>query len=122
MTVASWDHTAALQRLGEDESLLVELIAIFFEGYPKLLGRLIRSLSQKDCATAADIAHSLKGSLGYLAVADAERLASDLEQASRAADFPRATALVSQLMTRIDASRQEMISSVGEQSYAPGMQ
>ena len=45
-----WDHAAALERLDGDELLLVELISVFFEEYPKLAARLTQSLSLKDFA------------------------------------------------------------------------
>jgi two-component system, sensor histidine kinase and response regulator len=114
---AGWDYAAALERVGGDEPLLVELIAIFFEEYPKFAGRLTQSLSQKDFATLREVAHSLKGSLGYLGAVDGEALALAVEQASVARDPARAGDLVAQLMAYIEALRQ-LISSPGAQNDA----
>ena len=119
---AGWDYAAALERVGGDEPLLVELITIFFEEYPKFARRLTQALSQKDFAGLRETAHSLKGSLGYLGASDGERLALAAEQAGGAKDLSRASDLVAQLMAYIEALRQVMVSSVGEQNDASRLQ
>lgn len=118
---AGWDYAAALERVGGDEPLLVELITIFFEEYPKFATRLTRSLSQKDFVTLREAAHSLKGSLGYLGAAHGESLALAVEQASVARDAARAGDLVAQLMAYIEALRQLMVPSAGESSDASSL-
>jgi HPt (histidine-containing phosphotransfer) domain-containing protein len=118
---AGWDYAAALERVGGDEPLLVELIAIFFEEYPKFASRLTQSLSQKDFATLREAAHSLKGSLGYLGAAHGESLALAVEQASVAKDGARAGELVAQLMAYIEALRQLMLPSAGDENGARGV-
>jgi len=115
---AGWDYAAALERVGGDEPLLVELIAIFLEEYPKFATRLTQALSQKDFAGIREAAHSLKGSLGYLGAADGESLALAVEQASLANDGLRTAEFVAQLMAYIEALRQLMVSSAGEQTDA----
>jgi len=118
---AGWDYAAALERVGGDEPLLVELIAIFFEEYPKFAARLTQSLSQQDFTTLREAAHSLKGSLGYLGAAHGESLALAVEQASVAKDTARAGELVAQLMAYIEALRQLMAPLVGEPNDANGL-
>ncbi len=118
---AGWDYTAALERVGGDEPLLVELIAIFFEEYPRFASRLTQSLSQKDFAGLREVAHSLKGSLGYLGAAHGESLALDVEQASVAKDATRAADLVAQLMAYTEALRQLMAPSAGDPNDASGL-
>ena len=122
MMSAGWDYTAALERVGGDEPLLVELIAIFFEEYPKFARRLTQSLSQKDFASLREVAHSLKGSLGYLGASDGEVLARAVEQASLAGDSARVGDLVAHLMAYIEALRQTMLSSTGEPNDASPLQ
>lgn len=111
---AGWDYAAALERVGGDESLLVELIAVFFEEYPKFALRLTQSLSQKDFGALREAAHSLKGSLGYLGAANGEALAFAVEQASLGRDLARAGDLVAQLMAYIEALRQLMHSPMAK--------
>jgi len=108
---AGWDYAAALERVGGDEPLLAELIAIFFEEYPQFATRLTQSLSQNDFTVLRATAHSLKGSLGYLGAAHGETLALAVEQASLASDSVRAGDLVAQLMAYIEALRQLMAST-----------
>ena len=113
-----WDYAAALERVGGDEPLLVELITIFFEEYPRFAARLTQSLSQKDFAGVREAAHSLQGSLGYLGAAHGEALALAVEKASLARDGARTGDLVAQLMAYIEALRQLMMSSTPEQGDA----
>ncbi len=119
---AGWNYAAALDRVGGDESLLVELIAVFFEEYPKFASRLTQSLSQKDFAGLRATAHSLKGSLGYLGAGAGEMMAAAVEQASLAGNFSRVSDLVAQLMAYIEALRQIMICSAGERNDASSVQ
>jgi len=117
-----WDYAAALQRMGGDEPLLSELIAVFFEEYPKFAGRLTQSLAQQDFAALREAAHSLKGSLGYLGASEAEALALELEQASLEADRAVADSLVARLMANIESLRQVMLSPTDEQDHGSGLQ
>ncbi|HKD83272.1 MAG TPA: Hpt domain-containing protein [Terriglobales bacterium] len=116
-----WNYAAALERVGGDESLLVELIAIFFEEYPKFASRLTQSLSQKDFGALREAAHSLKGSLGYLGAASGEAMALAVEQASLARDAARAGDLVAQLMAYIEALRQLMQPSAAQSNNESGL-
>ena len=119
---AGWDYAAALERVGGDEPLLVELIAIFFAEYPKFAGRLTQALSQKNFAALRQAAHSLKGSLSYLGATDGESLALAVEQASLAKDWARAHDLVARLMAYIEALRQVMTATAGEENDASRVQ
>jgi two-component system sensor histidine kinase/response regulator len=103
-----WDHAAAVNRLDGDESLLCELIAIFFEEYPNLLGRLHRGMAERDLTAVREIAHSLKGSLSYLGANAVAARARELETAAGENDFVRAAELVHKLTLDVDALRQIM--------------
>jgi HPt (histidine-containing phosphotransfer) domain-containing protein len=119
---AGWDYAAALERVGGDEPLLVELITIFFEEYPKFAARLTQSLSQKNFIALREAAHSLKGSLGYLGATDGEALALAVERASMGCNPERAAALLAQLMAYIEALRQVMVCSAGASSDGSRLQ
>ena len=122
MMAVVWDYAAALQQMGGDEPLLIELIAVFFEEYPRYAGRLTQSLAQQDFPALREAAHSLKGSLGYLGATEGKALAGHLEQACIAEDRPKAEQLVSALMAYVEALRQVMIAPTEEQDYARGCQ
>lgn len=113
---AHWDRTAALNRLEGDESLLHELIAIFFEDYPKLSDRLWQALARSDLTAVRETAHSLKGSLAYIGFTDAADLALEIEKASRTKDAAKAAGLADALMTEVEAVQQTMASN-GERNH-----
>jgi len=112
-----WDRAIALKRLGGDESLLQELVAIFFEDYPKLSERLRQGLARGDFASVREAAHALKGSLQYIGLTDAAEMARAIEQANRE-DAAKAEELASALMREIEAVQQTM-ASTGERKQGP---
>jgi len=103
-----WDRAAALNRVGGDEALLQELITVFFQEYPTLADRLTEGLSRGDLASLLEPAHTLKGSLGYLGVPDAARLAQEIEDASRAEDTARVADLVDNFMARVKVMQEAL--------------
>ena len=115
---AHWDHATALDRLEGDESLLQELIAIFFEEYPQLSDRLRHALAQSDLAAVRQTAHSLKGSLGYIGFIDAADLALEVEKASRAEDAAGAAGLAAARRTEIEAAQKPM-GATGGRNHGP---
>ena len=68
----------------EDESLLGELVGIFQSESTEALGKLYRALIAGDCATAARIAHTLKGSAGNFGAAQLQEIAARMDQAASA--------------------------------------
>jgi HPt (histidine-containing phosphotransfer) domain-containing protein len=104
-----WDQDAAAKRLDGDESLLSELIAVFFEEYPMHAGGLHRALLHKDLNAMEKAAHSLTASLGSLGATDAENLALELEQACQARDFPLAGKLTERLTAKIEDLRRLLV-------------
>jgi two-component system sensor histidine kinase/response regulator len=103
---AHWDHAVALRRLEGDETLLQELIAIFFAEYPDLSNRLQQALARGDLKTASETAHSLKGSLGYVGFSVAAELAWEVENAVRRKNAVEATQFASALTMEIEVVRQ----------------
>ena len=111
---ACWNHAAAVQRLGGDESLLQELISIFFEDYPRLAARLERGLEQADFAALREAAHSLKGSLAYLGAPEIAACALELEKAARQEDLSAAAERTQRLMVAVEELRKAMCAIVGD--------
>ncbi len=99
---ALWDRAAALDRLGGDESLLNELIEVFFNEYPALARRLNDALSRGDLASLREPAHTLKGSLGALGLPAAAGLAREIESASQIEDASTAIGLIDRFMADIE--------------------
>ena len=99
---ALWDRAAALDRLGGDESLLDELIELFFKDYPTLARRLTEALARGDIASLREPAHKLKGSLGALGLPGTAGLAQEIESASQIEDATVAVGLIDRFMAEIE--------------------
>ena len=99
---AIWDRAAALDRLGGDESLLDELIELFFKDYPVLARRLTDALTRGDLASLREPAHKLKGSLGALGLPATAGLAQEIESASEVEDATTAVSLIDRFMAEIE--------------------
>ena len=100
---AVWDRAAALDRLGGDESLLDELVELFFNDYPVLAKRLTDALARGDLASLREPAHTLKGSLGAIGLPATAGLAQEIESASRVEDATTAVSLIDRFMAEIEA-------------------
>ncbi len=111
---ACWNHAAAVHRLGGEESLLRELIIVFFEDYPRFAARLTRGLEQADFGAMCEAAHSLKGSLAYLGAPEVAARALELEKAVGQENLPEATARTERLMVDIECLRKMMSAAVGD--------
>jgi PAS domain S-box-containing protein len=96
-----FDRKSALARLGGDESLLKEILAVFLEESGKQMKLLTESLEQDDADSVRRQAHAFKsgaGSVGALAV---QHLAQQLEAAGERAALGDAPALLAKLKDAI---------------------
>src|SRR4029453_19542452 len=59
------DISATLQSVGGDQNLLVDLFEVFQQDYPKQLAELRDAIGAGDAERMAQVAHSLKGAVGY---------------------------------------------------------
>jgi HPt (histidine-containing phosphotransfer) domain-containing protein len=76
-----------LQRVGGDRKLLRELINMFLEDAPVLLGDIRQHIDSHDGPRLRLAAHALNGALGNFGAAAAQRAALALETMGRAALF-----------------------------------
>jgi two-component system sensor histidine kinase/response regulator len=104
-----WNAMRTLERLAGDENLLAEVIEIFLEEAPRQIAELRKAVDRGDATTAAEIAHSLKGELGYFGIADVAQRARALEDLARANDVAAMAqelpAFAAQLAAVMDAIR-----------------
>ncbi len=91
------DRTSALQKLGGDEELLLEIIGLYLDDCPKVMERLSAALAEGDAEGVWKAAHRLKGSVGSLAAQPALEAARDLETVGRAGDLEEAAAAFERL-------------------------
>jgi HPt (histidine-containing phosphotransfer) domain-containing protein len=95
-----WARSAALERVGGDESLLDEVVALFLVESPKLVTQMQQALLQQDRRVLELAAHCLKGQLGYLALPEASE-AQKLEDAGRTGELRGAEDLLAGLQIRL---------------------
>jgi CheY-like chemotaxis protein len=79
----TWDPAIALGRLGDDESLMHEMIGIFLEEAPKHLAALRQAIEERNAELVERIAHSLKGEARFLEIPLASQIAGMVEEMGR---------------------------------------
>ena len=92
-SVSAWDTSNILERLGDDEKLLHEVIGIFLEEVPQHMAGLQQAIAQGDAKAVEEIAHKLKGELGYLGISEVSQKIRELEVLGQKSDLRRAAGL-----------------------------
>ncbi|MFY9256441.1 MAG: Hpt domain-containing protein [Fuerstiella sp.] len=98
-----WDPQRTLERMGDDEQLLYNMIDYFQEDAPKLLAKLGTSLQQNDMSEATRFAHSLKGLCANYDAAKAVDTANRIEECCRKSDSAAAGSHLAHLEGRVVA-------------------
>ena len=116
--MSSWDAGRVLAKLDGNEKLFHELLEIFREESPKNLANLREAISQGDSETVTNIAHSLKGELGYFGISGVCERARELEEMGRRHDLEGAARVSLAMETEILAVLNSMqyVNSMGKQS------
>jgi two-component system, sensor histidine kinase and response regulator len=84
--VRSLDVTSALDQVGGDPGVLVELVDMFLDEYPGLRSDLEEALDGGDLRAVAGVAHRFTGTLAIFGAAAARAAAAGLERAARDGD------------------------------------
>jgi CheY-like chemotaxis protein len=95
------DFKEMLERLGGDESLLHEVIEIFVDQAPRHIDTLRAAIAENDVKSVENIAHTLKGELGYLGIPEVSQKARALEELGRAQNLERAPGIFESLESEI---------------------
>jgi two-component system sensor histidine kinase/response regulator len=74
------DFTELLDRVDNDRELLLDLMAIFKEDFPRHIRELTDVIAARDLEKLGIVSHTLKGMLANLAVTRAATAAAKLEQ------------------------------------------
>src|ERR1017187_8249889 len=96
------DFKQMLERLGGEETLLHEVIDIFVDQAPKHLEALRRAIAQGDAESVERTAHSMKGELGYLGIAEVTHKARELEELGRTHNLEQAARVFASLEPEIN--------------------
>jgi PAS domain S-box-containing protein len=98
----TFNRAAALKRVDGDVELMKELVGLFLGECPRWMGEIRAALTSRDAAKLEHAAHTLKGSVGNFAAAEAVAAAQRLEAIGRAADWRRAEEAWTALNAAID--------------------
>ena len=95
-------------QMGGDETLIREIVGLFFEDSVSQLQDIRATLDGGDCQTASRLAHSLKGALGSLRSERGRHCAGLLEMAAAAGDEPGSKSAFAALEKTMDALALEL--------------
>jgi len=79
----AFDFSELLVRVDNDRELLVDLLTIFKEEFPRHLFGLREAIDSRDPARIAQASHTLKGMLSNLAAGRAAKFAAEIENLAR---------------------------------------
>lgn len=96
----------------EGDNLLPELVGIFQTELTKGLDELARALKARDCAAAARIAHTLKGSAGTFGATRMHEMAAKIDQAARAGQADQASAMFGEFNSECERVRRYLAAEV----------
>ena len=99
----SWSKDKMLEKLDGDEALLAQVIKMFLAGAPAHLAELRQAIVAGNAKEIQTTAHSLKGELGYLGVAEISQKARMLEEMGRSADLQGAKGLFQQFEAEVSS-------------------
>ena len=87
---------------GGDEALFREVVGLFFEDCPRLLGQIREAIASDDGPTLKRAAHTLKGTAGHFAAPGVVAAVTRLEEAGHARSCRGASADLDALVSALD--------------------
>ncbi len=100
-----WNQDEALERVGGDQSLLMEIVRIFLQEYPTLISSLRHALEERDAEALGKAAHRLKGEVGCLCGGPVFGLVCQFENFARRQDFAAAAHALGQAERELESLR-----------------
>jgi HPt (histidine-containing phosphotransfer) domain-containing protein len=104
------DMDSVLESLGGDQELLRDVLGILMDELPRHMASLRQAIASGNAEAIEQLAHSIKGELGYLSLSEVSRNASDLEASGREAN----TGLSASLYGRLEAGILEVLPQCAE--------
>jgi HPt (histidine-containing phosphotransfer) domain-containing protein len=111
---SAFDRSALLARLDSDQKVLNEIIALFEEDCPKLIGDVHKAVQDRNAKALAESAHTLKGMLGIMCASRAQEASRKLERLGRLGDFTNIELALRELDTEVEALLSMLITPAGE--------
>jgi two-component system sensor histidine kinase/response regulator len=114
--VIPWDMGKTLENLGGDEKLLHEVIEIFLIEAPKHLARLRQAIAEGNATAIEQMAHTLKGELGYLGISEVSLRAREMEEFGRKSDLRAAAGIYTGFEAKLSEVFASVRRTIGERS------
>jgi CheY-like chemotaxis protein len=96
------DLSSALSSMDGNTAVLVDVLRVFLEYYPKAIAELQTAIAAGDAAGVERVAHSLKGAVSTFGAQTASTLASELEMMGRQGQLDTAPAVLRQLAEALE--------------------
>ena len=96
-----FDESDALERLGDDRELLMEIIQVFVEEIPEQILQLKAAFEESDKDKLKRMGHTIKGSAGNLGAIGIQRVALEIENSGDNNDFEKSSNLIEKLESEI---------------------
>jgi HPt (histidine-containing phosphotransfer) domain-containing protein len=96
------DLESALDRTGNDEEFLYELINIYVDDYEEKKQQLKTAIEQENNSQIQEIGHSLKGSSANLSLTYMQAASLEMEMAGREKNFKKAQEVLNKLESEFE--------------------
>ena len=103
-----FDRETMLERLGGDAELLSEIVALFVEECPNMIGSVRDSIAEQDADQVERAAHTLKGALLNIAADPVAETAKRLEILGRSGELADTAEVLASLEAELDHLVQEL--------------
>ncbi|MEH6448782.1 MAG: ATP-binding protein [Oleispira sp.] len=74
-----WDRSALMQRLGNQEQIMIKILQCFLQDTPELINKFEGYIKSKENAGLAEIAHTLKGVTANISASELHELSEKIE-------------------------------------------
>ena len=98
----AFDRDEMLERLGGDAELLQDVLEVFLEECPRMMGEIVEAVSGQDVELVRRSAHSIKGALLNISAGAAAEEATRLEAMAAEASLDGSYGALERLRTEID--------------------
>jgi HPt (histidine-containing phosphotransfer) domain-containing protein len=109
------DWQRALENTDGDEELLIELVGVFFDECPGMMGQIRAAIDERDAPALNRAAHSLKGSVRIFAATAATDAALELEKMGAAGDLSGAEERWTTLSQQVELLKAALVERSGPQ-------
>jgi len=110
-----FDRQGMLERLGDDEELLCEILEVFRHEYPRMLEAAREAVRSADANAVERAGHTLKGALLNISAQDAAAAARDFEQSGRSGVLDQRA----ELLDRLESALERLAGELAAGDVAP---